>query len=248
MHGFDPAKSFGATVAAQYDDHPRGDEAAAVQFLSSIAPTNTALEFAIGTGRIALPLSATGMQVDGVELSPDMIERLRAKPGGTKIHIVQGDMSTMSTGRTYGVVYLVFNTIFNLLTVDGQINCFANAARHLDAHGVFVVETALPHSWIPSGTLDYVHTEQVNLDSVMFDVAKYDPVTQLLTENHVRISTTGVSMNPIVCRLITPGEMDLMARMAGLHLVHRFANWQKTPFDGQSTAHVSVYARRESAS
>jgi len=247
MHGFDPATSFDATVAARYDDQPRGDEAAAVQFLQVIAPTKTALEFAIGTGRIALPLSARGIQVDGIELSPDMIARLQAKPGSEHIHVMLGDMSTVSTGRRYGLVYLVFNTIFNLLTVDAQVNCFVNAARHLDDDGVFVVETALPHTWMPSGTSDYVHAEQVNLDSVMFDLAKYDPVTQLLAENHVRISTTGISMTPIVCRLITPGEMDLMARIAGLRLVHRYANWQKTPFDAQSTAHVSVYARHLTA-
>ena len=247
MQGFDPATSFGATVAARYDDHPRGDETAAVQFLYDIAPTKTALEFAIGTGRIALPLAACGVQVDGIELSPQMIERLRAKAGGADLHVMCGDMSIVSTGRRYGLVYLVFNTIFNLLTVDDQINCFVNAARHLDDSGVFVVETALPHTWMPSGTSDYVHAEQVNLDSVMFDVAKYDPVTQLLAENHVRIAATGISMTPIVCRLITPGEMDLMARIAGLRLVHRFANWQRTPFDAQSTAHVSVYARQSPA-
>jgi hypothetical protein len=248
MNGFDPATSFGANVAAQYDDHPRGDEAAAVQFLADIAPTKTALEFAIGTGRIALPLAARGMQVDGIELSPQMIERLRTKEVGARLHVVCGDMSSVSTGRQYGLVYLVFNTIFNLLTVDSQINCFVNAARHLDDDGVFVVETALPHTWMPSGTSDYVHAEQVNLDSVVFDVAKYDPVTQLLAENHVRIAATGISMTPIVCRLITPGEMDLMARIAGLRLVSRFANWQRTPFDAQSTAHVSVYTRQSPAS
>lgn len=247
MQGFDPATSFGATVAAQYDDHPRGDEAAAVQFLYDIASTKTALEFAIGTGRIALPLAARGMQVDGIELSPQMIERLRAKECDAHLHVVCGDMNTVNTGRQYGLVYLVYNTIFNLLTVDDQINCFVNAARHLDDDGVFVVETALPHTWMPSGTSDYVHAEQVNLDSVMFDVAKYDPVTQLLAENHVRIAATGISMTPIVCRLITPGEMDLMARIAGLRLVSRVANWQRTPFDAQSTAHVSVYARQSPA-
>lgn len=244
MQGFNPASSFGATVAAHYDDVLRGDENAAVQFLRAIAPNPSALEFAIGTGRIALPLAASGMQVDGIELSHHMLARLHAKPAGANIHVVQGDMSTVQLSRRYGLVYLVFNTIFNLLTADDQIQCFANAARHLSDDGVFVVETALPHTWMPSGKSDYVHAEQVNLDSVMFDVARYDPVSQHLSENHVRISAQGISMQPIVCRLITPGEMDLMARMAGLQLRHRFANWQKTPFDAQSTAHVSVYARQ----
>ncbi|MCW5843238.1 MAG: class I SAM-dependent methyltransferase [Caldilinea sp.] len=242
MKQFDPASSFGADVAARYDDALRGDEEAAAQFLRELAAGRRALEFAIGTGRIALPLAAHGVTVDGIELSPHMIERLRAKPGGDRIEVVQGDMSVATTGRRYGLVYLVFNTIFNLLTADDQIRCFANAARHLDGDGCFVVETALPHAWIPSGQPDYVHAEQIGLDAVVLDVARYDPVTQLLEENHVRISTSGITMNPIVCRLITPGEMDLMARLAGLRLVERFANWQRTPFDAQSTAHVSLYA------
>ena len=245
MKAFDPATSFGADVAARYDDHLRGDEEAAAQFLCELTGSQRALEFAIGTGRIALPLAERGVTVDGIELSPHMVERLRAKPGGNGIEIVQGDMSVATAGRRYGLVYLVFNTIFNLLTADDQIRCFANAARHLAAGGRFVVETALPHAWMPSSRSDYVHAEQVELDAIMLDVARYDPVTQLLEENHVRISTSGITMKPIVCRLITPGEMDLMARLAGLHLVERFANWQRTPFDAQSTAHVSVYARRD---
>jgi len=242
MHWFQPAESFGADVAARYDDQPRGDEDAAVHFLHACAQNGSALEFAIGTGRIALPLAARGVQVDGIELSPHMIAHLRRKPGGADLDVVQGDMSVVTTGRRYALVYLVFNTIFNLLTVDDQIRCFANAAQHLEPDGRFVVETALPQSWIPSGTSDYVHAEHVEADAVTLDVARYDPVTQLLVENHVRISPQGIHMNPIVCRLISPGEMDLMARMAGLRLVERVANWQRTPFDAQSTAHVSVYA------
>ncbi len=245
MKGFEPATSFGPEKAARYDAQPRGDEEAAVQFLCGLAGSRPALEFAIGTGRIALPLAASGVAVDGIELSPHMIEQLRSRPGGEHIAVMQGDMSTATTGRRYGLVYLVFNTIFNLLTADDQIRCFANAARHLDDGGCFVVEAALPHAWIPSGHSDYVHAEQVEMDAVVLDVARYDPVTQLLEENHVRISPAGITMAPIVCRLITPSEMDLMARMAGLQLIERFANWQRTPFDAQSSAHVSVYARRD---
>ena len=245
MKGFHPATSFGATAAARYDDQPRGDEAAAAQFLAAYAAQRPALELAIGTGRIALPLRAQGVTVDGIELSPHMIQQLRTKPGGADLRVVEGDMSTVDMGRSYGLIYLVFNTIFNLLTVDDQINCFANAARHLMPDGVFVVETAVPFAWMPGGQSDYVHTEQVELDAVTFDVARYDAVTQHLTENHVRITPQGVTMNPIVCRLITPGEMDLMARMAGLRLRERYENWQRTPFDTQSRAHVSVYTHRE---
>lgn len=242
MEAFDPASSFGPDVAAHYDDRPRGDEEATVTFLSALAGGRRALEFAVGTGRIALPLAAMGVQVDGIELSPHMVERLRTKPGGDRLNIMAGDMSVATTGHQYGLVYLVYNTIFNLLTADDQIRCFENAARHLTAEGHFVVEAALPHTWIAPGTSDYVHAEHVGTKTVVLDVARYDPVTQLLEENHMRITATGIELQPIVCRLITPGEMDLMARIAGMRLVDRFANWQRSTFDGSSSAHVSVYA------
>ncbi|MFZ4848984.1 MAG: class I SAM-dependent DNA methyltransferase [Caldilinea sp.] len=241
MSAFDPVSSFGPETAAHYVGFVRGDEEAAAAFLAQLARGGPALEFAIGTGRIALVLAAQGIQVDGIELSAAMIEGLRARPGGDRIGVTVGDMSRVTTGERYGLVYLVFNTLFNLLTAEDQIRCFENAARHLNADGHFVVETALPHAWIAPGRADYVHAEAVDLDTVVLDVARYDPVTQLLEENHLRLTTKGITMTPIVCRLITPGEMDLMARIAGLRLVERFANWQRAPFDLHSQAHVSVY-------
>ncbi len=241
MKGFDPASSFGPRVAAAYDDNPRGDEEAAAMFLSDLAQGRRALELAIGTGRIALPLAAKGIQVDGIELSAPMVERLRAKPGGDQINVTIGDMSIATTGQHYGLVYLVYNTIFNLLTADDQIRCFENAARHLAAGGYFVVETAVPHAWIAPGKSDYVHAEHVGLDTIVFDVARYDPVTQLLEESHVSLTANGITLSPIVCRLITPGEMDLMARIAGMRLIERFATWERTIFDAHSNAHISVY-------
>lgn len=241
MKGFEPASSFGENVAARYDDHLRGDEEAAAAFLSDLAQGRSALEFAIGTGRIAIPLAEKGIQVDGIELSPHMVERLHAKIGNKPISVTMGDMSTTTTNRHYGLVYLVFNTIFNLLTADDQIRCFQNGARHLTPDGCFVIETALPHAWISPDQPDYVHAEHVGTDVVGLDVARYDPVTQLLEENHVSLTTHGITMTPIVARLITPGEMDLMARIAGMRLIQRWANWQRTPFDIHSKAHVSVY-------
>ena len=241
MEGFDPASSFGPDVAAGHDHRPRGDEDAAVAFLSDLARGRRALEFAIGTGRIALPLAARNIPVDGIELSPHMAARLRGKPGGDRIDVTLGDMSVAATGRRYGLVYLVFNTIFNLLTADDQVRCFENAARHLTPDGHFVVETALPQAWIVPGTADYVHAERVGTATVVLDVARYDPVTQLLEENHVRLTADGITLQPIVCRLITPGEMDLMARIAGLRLAARFATWERTAFDAHSRAHISVY-------
>jgi SAM-dependent methyltransferase len=247
MEGYDPASSFGPDVAAGYDNRPRGDEEAAVAFLSALARGRPALEFAIGTGRIALPLAARNIPVDGIELSAHMVARLRAKPGGDRLNVTLGDMSIATTGQRYGLVYLVFNTIFNLLTADDQVRCFENAARHLTPDGHFVVETALPHAWIAPGAADYVHAERVGTATVMLDVARYDPVTQLLEENHLRLTANGITMQPIVCRLITPGEMDLMARIAGLRLVARFATWERTAFDAHSRAHISVYGFESTA-
>ena len=243
MHGFDPQRSFGPEVAADYDAQPRGDEQAAAEFLAQLAAGRRTLEFAIGTGRIAMPLATLGVLVDGIELSSAMVAKLRSRPGGEALRVEVGDMSTVDMGTKYSLVYLVFNTIFNLLTEDDQVRCFENAGRHLEDGGVFVVETALPHAWIPPGHSQYVRSEQVKLDAVGFDVARYDPVTQLLTENHVRIAATGVQFNPIVCRLVTPGEMDLMARIAGMRLTNRYGSWHREPFSSTSTAHVSVYGR-----
>lgn len=244
MDGFDPATSFGAEVAARYDDEPRGDEADAVRFLSGLAAGGPACEFAIGTGRIALPLAATGVRVDGIELSPDMLAVLRAKPGGSDIAVAPGDMSTADApGEPYRLLYLVFNTIGNLLTQDDQVRCFENAARHLTDGGVFVVETGTGWGWL-KGRRDFVDAEEVGQGHVVLDVNRYDPATQMLEENHVHIAADGIRMGPIVQRIAPPGELDLMARVAGLRLVDRFGWWDRRPFDADCSSHVSVYARR----
>jgi SAM-dependent methyltransferase len=244
VDGFDPAGSFGPDVAAHYDQHERGDESEAASFLAELAHGGPALEFAIGTGRIALPLIALGVAVDGIELSPAMVARLRTEPGGETLDVTIGDMSLVATGRRYSVVYLVFNTIFNLLTADDQVRCFENAARHLSDGGCFVVETAVPSAWIASERPDYVHATRVGMNEITLEVARYDPVSQLLTKNNVHLATTGIAMSPIVLRLVTPGELDLMARIAGLRLVERFANWRRDPFSANSRAHVSIYRAR----
>ena len=241
MKDFDPIPQWDAEAAKRYVKHLRGDEDDAVAFLQSVAGDGKALEFAIGTGRIAIPLKEQGVAVDGLEGSPEMLAQLRSDPVGKTIHAVVGDMSITSMDRRYNLVYLVYNTIFNLLTAEDQIRCFENAARHLTDRGHFIVETAVPHAWIQPGKSDYVKAEHVGASEVTFDVARYDPATQLFEENHVTLTAGGIQMNPIVHRLITPGEMDLMARIAGLRLVNRFSDWKCSGFDANSVIHVSVY-------
>ena len=243
MEDFDPIKSWDAAAAKRYTTHLRGDEANAALFLATYAKDGAALEFAIGTGRIGIPLKEKGVTVEGIEGSPQMVEQLHAHPTGKNIPAIVGDMSKATTGKKYKLVYLVYNTIFNLLTANDQIRCFENAARHLTKDGYFIVETAVPHAWIEPGKSDYVKAEHVGTTEVHLDVARYDPITQLFEENHVKLTENGIEMNPIVCRLITPGEMDLMARIAGLTLVDRFSDWKRSKFDSNSIAHVSVYRK-----
>lgn len=242
MDGFDPAGSFGPDVAARYDNDLRGDEAETVAFLSDLAGGGAALELAIGTGRIALPLAANGIRVDGIELSDAMVARMREKPGGNDLDVVIGDMAaTDAPDSGYRLVYLVFNTVYNLLTQDDQVRCFENASRHLTDDGVFVVEAGVPGAWLRGR--QFVDAEYVGNDEVVLDVNRYDPVSQILDENHVHLSTNGVRLGPISQRIAFPSELDLMARIAGLRLVDRWGGWCREPFTPDSIRHVSVYGR-----
>jgi SAM-dependent methyltransferase len=242
VEGFHPATSFGPEVSQRYDDHLRGDEAETVDFLAVLAGGGSALEFAIGTGRIAIPLTQRDVRVDGIELSPDMVARLRDKSGGDQVDVTVGDMASASAPREkYPLVYLVFNTIYNLLSQDDQVRCFENAARHLTTDGVFVVEAGVPSAWLRGD--QFVNVEHLGSDEVVLDVNRYNAVTQILDENHVSLTKDGLRFGPISCRLIWPGEMDLMARIAGMRLVDRWGGWKREPFTAASNRHVSVYAR-----
>jgi SAM-dependent methyltransferase len=241
VKGFDPKTSFGYATSRHYDARERrGDEPDTVAFLADLAGGRDVLEFAIGTGRIALPLVRTGVRVDGIEQSQDMVDRLREKPGGDTINVVIGDMARATTAHKYGLVYLVYNTIGNLLTQDDQIRCFENAARHLSDDGVFVLECRVPSAPARPG-FQFVDAERVEADVVTLDVCRYDPITQLLDENHVHISAQGIRLGPISLRLAHPPEFDLMARIAGLRLRARTGGWHGEPFTASSWRHVSVY-------
>jgi SAM-dependent methyltransferase len=241
VKGFDPQTSFGYDESKRYDAvDTRGDEEQTVAFLAQLAGQRDSLELAVGTGRIALRLVATGVRVDGIELSQHMVDRMREKPDGANVDVTMGDMSRVTTGRTYGLVYLVYNTIGNLLTQDDQVRCFENAARHLTDDGVFVLECRIPTAPLRPGH-QFVDAEQVGVDHVVLDVCQYDPVTQILDKNHVRIGTDGLVLRPISLRLAHPPEFDLMARIAGLRLRERWGGWNGEPYTATSWRHVSVY-------
>ncbi|MEA2447985.1 MAG: hypothetical protein QOK47_1622, partial [Actinomycetota bacterium] len=223
--------------------HLRGDEEATVSFFEALAKGGPALEFAIGTGRIALPLAARGVEVDGIESSPAMVEKLRSKPGGRDLNVVVGDMARFRMDRTYELVFLVYNTLFNLLTQEDQVNCFENAAAHLTESGSFVVEAFVPSYLHRLRDDQYVDAEAVEVEEVWFDVGRHDPVTQVLTESHVGITRSGIVLQPIVTRYAWPSELDLMARIAGLELKERWGGWEGEPFEAASPRHVSVYTK-----
>lgn len=240
MEGFDPKTSFGYEISKRYDAGLRGDEPETVAFLAKLADGRDALEFAVGTGRVALPLTQAGVRVDGIELSVDMVDRMREKPGGNGVEVVIGDMARASTGRSYGLVYLVFNTIGNLLSQEDQVRCFQNAARHLQPGGVFAVECRVPTVPGRPGH-QYVDPDQIAADRVVIDAGRYDPLTQVLDVNHIHISADGIYLAPIRLRLAYPPEFDLMARIAGLRLAGRWGGWNGEPFTAASWRHVSVY-------
>jgi SAM-dependent methyltransferase len=245
VKGYEPMMSFNEEAAETYDEyHRRGDEGLAAEFLAGLAETGPALELAIGTGRIALPLAAKGVRVDGIDLSPSMIAQLRAKPGGDQLSVTLGDFSEVPVSGRYRLIFIVFNTLFNLLTQDEQVRCFENVAAHLQEDGVFVVEAFNPARYYRLNQNQYVNAESIGVAELTLDVARHDPVEQHLIETHVRLSREhGVRLFPIVCRYAWPSELDLMARIAGLRLRERWSDWERQPFGPQSEAHISVYGR-----
>jgi Methyltransferase domain len=239
---YEPIMSFGEDVAKTYDDEQRGDEDAAVAFLEKLAGGGHALELAIGTGRIALPLATRGIRVDGVDISPAMVEQLRTKPGGDRISVTIGDFADVPVPGTYRLIYVVFNTLFNLLTQEDQVRCFENVAAHLTDDGSFVIEAGSPAFLYRLRDDQYVDAESIEVDAVRLDVLRHDPAKQMLDESHVSLSRTGVRLDPVVQRYAWPAELDLMARIAGLCLKERWDGWSREPFTGRGNV-VSVYGR-----
>jgi SAM-dependent methyltransferase len=241
MKGYEPSMSFPGDVARR--DDRRGDEQAAVAFLERLAGKGPALELAIGTGRIALPLAARGVRVDGVDISPAMVEQLRAKPGGDRLSVTLGDFAAVPVQGSYSLVFVVWNSFFNLQTQSDQVRCFENVAAHLADGGSFVVEAYVPTFLHRLRNDQYVDAEAIEVDEVRLDVLRHDAATQRLEESHVSLSREGVRLNPVVQRYAWPSELDLMARIAGLRLKNRWGGWGEEPFDSGSRTHVSIYGR-----
>ncbi len=235
--GEEAARGYRESVAAWYEPHVVEP---AVDVLARLAGDGSALELGIGSGRVALPLAERGVPVSGIELSPAMVDELRALTGGEAVPVVVGDMTTASAGSGHTVVYLVFNTITNLLTQQEQVACFRNAARHLAPGGYFVVEVFVPAlRRLPPG--QQACPFAVSDDYLGFD--RYDVTEQRLVSHHYRSTAGAVTSFTSRHRYVWPAELDLMAQLAGLLPYERVADWHGRPFTDDSESHVSTWRR-----
>jgi SAM-dependent methyltransferase len=243
MAGFDDPSFYGDGWADVYDEyHGHVDAGRAVEFLAGLAGDGRVLELGIGTGRVALPLAARGVSVEGVDASAAMVERLRAKPGGESVPVTVGDMAEVPVSGRFRLVYLVANTLFGLLSQERQAECFGNAARVLEPGGTFVIECFVPD--LARFDRDQrVQARSVTADSAVIEVSRHDKALQRITTQMITLDAQGVQLRPVVIRYSWPAELDLMAGQAGLRLAQRCADWDGRPFTSASSSHVSVYQR-----
>jgi SAM-dependent methyltransferase len=212
----------------------------AVDLLVELAGGGPALEFGVGTGRIALPLRRRGVHVHGIDLSPAMVARLRVQPGGTDMGVIVGDFATVTVGGLFALVYLLRNTITNLISQDEQVQAFGNAAAHLRPGGCFLIENYVPQlRRLPPG--DTTHVFAATADHVGLE--EYDVAAQLAVSRHYWTIEGQLRTFSSTHRYAWPAELDLMARIAGLRLRDRWADWHRTPFTGESRSHISVWEK-----
>jgi SAM-dependent methyltransferase len=236
---------FDEPVAARYDQAEAARFApsivdATVAVLAGLAGDGPALEFGIGTGRVALPLAARGVAVHGIDLSEAMVARLRAKPGGDRVPVTIGDFATTTVDGTFTLAYLVFNTIMNLPSQDEQVACFRNAAAHLAPGGHFVVEVGVPDvRLLPAGE----STRLFHTGPTSWAYDEYDTATQRMTGHYIEVVDGAGSYRTTPFRYVWPAELDLMARLAGMRPRHRWGGWDRGPFTRDSGQHVSVWQK-----
>jgi SAM-dependent methyltransferase len=214
-----------------------------VDAIAALAEGGPVLELACGTGRLALPLAARGLTVVGLDASPAMLERLRAKQGASTVDARAGDMAAfdLTDCGPFRLVFVAFNSLFNLTSAEDQARCFAQVARHLAPNGRFAVECFVP-GWA-EGPRDAVEVRDLTADRVVLRVSRHDPDRQTVSGQHVELSESGARLRPWHLRYALPHQLDAHAARAGLSLVARWADWERSPFGPDSTQHVSVYRR-----
>lgn len=247
MDNYSPS-TYGDRMADVYDRiQGNGDASAAAAFLAELCaqlPDEFApvLELGIGTGRVALPLAARGIEVHGIDASPAMLEQLGAKAGSERINTILGDFADMSLEGRYKIIFAVFGTFFCLPSQEDQIQCLKQVALHLTPDGLFVLQASVPDF---SGFVrnQNVRVSSIEMDRVIVTITEHDPVTQRTTTQHIMITEQGIRLMPVCVRYAWPNELDAMAQVAGLVLRERWADWTRAPFGSTSRSHVSVYGK-----
>lgn len=249
MSTFEDA-TYGDRIADVYDEHysaalqPETD--ASIEFLAALAKDGPALELGIGTGRVALPLAARGIEVHGIDASEAMVRQLREKPGGDAVRVTIGSFADFDLPERFPLVYVVFNTFFVLRTQEEQVSCFRAVARHLTPDGVFVVRAFVPDVSRFDAHNQRLSVETVSVDDLTLEASEHDPFGQTVTSQHVVIRDGSIRMYPVTLRYAYPSELDLMAALAGLSLRERWADWGRTPYPSKNWLHVSVFERSAS--
>jgi SAM-dependent methyltransferase len=235
------ASTYGDRIAEVYDDlYGDMDPSAAVQTLHELAGSGRVLELAVGTGRVAIPLSETGLSVEGIDASQAMVERLRAKTDTIPVTI--GNFADVDVPGSYSLIYIVFNTFFGLLTQEDQVRCFKNVASRLEPGGGFVIEAFVPDlSRFNRGQRTSV--TDVGTDRIKLDASIHDKAHQRVDSQHMIVTGDSINLYPVSVRYAYPAELDLMGRLAGLELEHRWAGWDRSLFTSSSDVHVSVYRK-----
>jgi SAM-dependent methyltransferase len=241
MDQYDTA-TYGDRIADVYDQVYHGYEEDAIALLARLAHGGRALELGIGTGRIALPLAAAGVEVHGIDASEAMVAKLRDKSGGTSLPVSIGNFADVPVSGEFSLIFAVLNTFTGLPSQEEQVRCFRNVAQHLTADGVFVVEAFVP-DLARFNRDQYTVASVVGTDRVGLDVARHDPVRQLTVHQHLEITDRGIRLYPAQLRYFWPAELDLMAQLAGMRLRSRWGGWQGEPFTASSERHVSLYER-----
>lgn len=234
------AETYGDRIADIYDNWYGSPDDSSITLLSDLAHGGRALELGIGTGRFAVPLKKKGIDIHGIDASPSMVKKLRAKPDGKSIPVTLGDFSKVAAEGKYDLIFVVFNTFFSLTTQEEQLECLQNVAKHLTSSGAFLIEAFVPDI----GRFDRgqcVRATEVGENAVKIDISKHDPVMQQVSSQHVVITDEGIRLYPVSLRYTWPSELDMMARVAGMKLAERWGDWKRGVFSSSSGKHISVY-------
>jgi SAM-dependent methyltransferase len=246
VDGYEP-HTYGDRFADVYDEWYAGvtDVAACTERLAALAGDGAVLELGVGSGRLALPLAARGVEVHGIDASEAMLARLRAKPGGEAVHLTCGDMAALPLvdPPQFAVVFAAFNTFFNVPTAAGQQACIDRVAALLAPGGLFVVEAFVPADRGSQGPASTVVPRHLGVDEVVLSASQHDEDAQTITGQHIHITEQGIRLRPWHLRYATPAGLDEMAAAAGLDLAWRHGGWDGAPFEPDASVHVSAYGR-----